>query len=259
MTGPWFTRFVARARPSLRLFCFSYAGAGGAVYRPFAIGLPDDVEVLAVQLPGRESRLREPPLRSMAALVDALATALAPQFERPFAFFGHSMGALVAFELARHLQARNSARPEHLLVSGRRAPHLPETDPAIHHLPEEAFIAEINRRYGGIPAELLEHRDLLDLLLPALRADMAAIETHRFAPGAKLACPISCFGGTHDPYARREQLVPWGEHTSAKHQLRQFEGAHFYFNDAGVRRQLLAEVAAALAPHRAAAAGASIG
>ena len=240
-------RFAPRPTAQARLICFSYAGGGGAVYRPWALALPSEVEVLAVQLPGRESRLREPPLRSMAALVEALAPALLPQLDRPVAFFGHSMGALLAYELARALHARGGPAPQHLMVSGRRAPQLQEPDAPIHHLPDEAFVGEIDRRYGGIPAEILQHRDILELLLPALRADMAAIETHRHQEGPALPCAITAFGGHDDPRAQPAVLQPWGAQTQAGLRTRHFPGGHFYFNDAAVRGQLIAEVGAVMA------------
>ncbi len=246
--SPWLMRFAARPAASARLFCFSYAGGGGAAYRPFALGMPAAIEAVAVQLPGRENRLREAPLTSVPAIVEALLPHIAAGADRPFAFFGHSMGALVAFEVARALRDRGLATPARLFVSARRAPHLMECDPPLHPLPDEPFIAEIDRRYGGIPAEILQHRDILELLLPTMRADMTAIETHRHVPGPALDCPIHVFGGTGDTRAQREVLAPWREHTHAPVQVQQFAGGHFYFNDPAVRGQLIAELARLLAP-----------
>ncbi|MBI5722135.1 MAG: thioesterase [Burkholderiales bacterium] len=255
-SSAWLMRFAQRPAPSARLVCFSYAGGGGAVYRPFALALPSSIEVLAVQLPGRENRLREPPLKSVKAIVEALLPNLAPQLDRPYAFFGHSMGGLVAYEVARALRAQGLPGPARLVVSARRAPHLSEPDAPLHPLPDESFIAELDRRYGGIPAEILQHRDILELLLPAMRADMTAIETHRHLPGPLLDCPITVFGGTGDTRAQREVLAPWHEHTHGPVQVRQFAGGHFYFNDAAVRGQLVAELAHLLAPLAAQPAGA---
>ncbi len=244
----WFMRFGQRPAPSARLVCFSYAGGGGAVYRPFALAMPPSIEVLAVLLPGRESRLREPPLTSVQAIVEALVPNLAPRLDRPFAFFGHSMGGLVAYEVARTLAARGLPGPAQIIVSARRAPHLAEPDAPLHGLPDDAFIAELDRRYGGIPAEILQHRDLLELMLPAMRADMMAIETHRHVPGPLLDCPITVFGGAGDARALPEALAPWQAHTRGPMQLRQFVGGHFYFNDAAVRGQLIAELVRLLEP-----------
>ena len=248
MNSPWFLQFAPRPAAAIRLFCFAYAGAGGAFYRPWAIGMPADVEVSAVVLPGRESRLREPLLRSMTELVDALVPALTPYLDRPFAFFGHSMGALVAFELARALQERHARSVSRLLVSGRRAPHLPDPEPPMHQLPDDTFVAEIDRRYGGVPAELKQDRELLELLLPGLRADITVLETHRFAPGARLDCPINVFGGDADLRAPRHQLEAWQQHTRWPVTLRQFPGGHFYFTDPRTRGELIGAVAANLRP-----------
>ncbi len=190
---PWLLRFAPRPAARLRLFCFSYAGAGGAMYRTWLDALPPSIELCAVQLPGRENRFREPAFTSMQRLVETMVPALSPAFDLPYAFFGHSMGALVAFELARALHALPHVAPlTHLLVSGRKAPHLPEDDAPMRGLADDAFIAEIGRRYGGIPDEVLRERDLLDLLLPGLRADMTAIETHAHRAGAAVALPDRC-------------------------------------------------------------------
>lgn len=251
MNSPWLRCFTPRPEAALRLFCFSYAGGGAAVYRPWADALPADVELHAVQLPARESRFRDAPIASMQGLVDALLPALVPTLDRPFALFGHSMGSLVAFEVTRALQQRGAPLPVQLLVSGRRAPHLPEHESPIHALDDDAFVAEIDRRYGGIPAEVMRHRDVLALLLPGLRADMTAIETHRHLATAPLACPISAFGGDSDARAPLAQLQAWQEHSALPLRLRLFAGGHFYFNDAQVRSALLQEVVDVLQPHLA--------
>ena len=138
MSGFWLLRFAPRPQTGVRLFCFSYAGGGAALYRPWLDALSPDIELCAVQLPGRENRLREPPFASLTALVDALVPALRPHLDRPFAFFGHSMGALVAFELARALRSRGDEQPSHLMLSGRRAPHLPETEASMRGLDDNA-------------------------------------------------------------------------------------------------------------------------
>lgn len=261
MTSPWLSRFAPRPAARLRLFCFSYAGGGAVVYRPWALAMPAEIEVCAVLLPGRESRLREPPVRSMSELLSALLPALEPQLDRPFAFFGHSMGAVVAHELARVLQQRGGPVPQRLLISGRRAPHLPEREPPIHQLGDDAFVAEIQRRYNGIPAEVLQYPELLELLLPALRADMSVIET--LLPHATgqapvpFSGPISAFGGRDDARATRQELEGWQAHTPEPLVMRQFAGGHFYLNDTETRNALIATVVSDLEPHLAQAAMAS--
>lgn len=248
MSNPWLQRVAPRPDAKLRLFCFSYAGAGASVYRPWSTALPAQIEVCAVQLPGREGRLREPALASIGEMVAALETALLPHFDRPFAFFGHSMGALLACELARALASRSGPRVAQLLVSGRRPPHLPETETPIHTLSDDAFVASIGHRYGGIPAEVLRHRELLALLLPGLRADMKAIETHPFEAGPLLDCPIIAFGGDSDPRTPRQQLDQWQAQTHGSLRVRSFAGGHFYFTDPQVRAALLDDLSGTLLP-----------
>jgi surfactin synthase thioesterase subunit len=250
---PWLVRFAPRPAAALRLFCFSYAGGGAAVYRPWALNLPDSVEVLAVQLPGREGRLREPTLRRMPDLLEALLPALLPQFDRPFAFWGHSMGALVAYEAAHSLRGQGGPQPARLLLSARRPPQVPDRDASMQALDDAAFVAEIQRRYNGIPAEVTQYPELLELLLPALRADMALIETHQQTtaarPHPRFEGPISVFGGADDARAPRHELEAWQAHTGEPVVLRQFAGGHFYFNDASVRGALLSAVADDLKTH----------
>ena len=241
---PWLLCFAPRPAARVRLFCFSHAGGGAAMYRAWLDALPPTVELCAVQLPGRESRLREPAFTSMQRLVAALLPELMARIDRPYALFGHSMGALVAFEAARALRSVSGLRqPHRLLVSGRRAPHLPDTEAPMHPLSDDEFVTEIRRRYGGIPDEVLRHRELLELLLPGLRADIAAIETHAFVPGPALGCAISVFGGDADPRATREQLAAWQLHSDAATRLRVFGGDHFYLNDPARRAELVGEVA----------------
>lgn len=259
MNSPWLLRFAPRPAATLRLFCFSYAGGGAAIFRPWALAMPAHVEVAAVLLPGRESRLREKPLDSMAALLQALLPALMPELDRPFAFFGHSMGALLAFEVARALVQSGRPAPARLMASGRCAPHLADGDAALHALDDDAFVAAIDRRYGGIPAQILQDREVLEMLLPSLRADMAAIESYRHHGDAPLPCPIAAFGGSSDARTTLDKLQAWQLHSTEPVTARHFPGGHFYFNDAAVRGQLLAEVNRLLAPLHTAAALAPYG
>ena len=228
----------------LRLFCFPYAGIGASAYREWPSGLPQHVELWGVQPPGRETRMTEPAFSDMNALVAAVTGEIVPHLTRPYALFGHSMGAVVAFETARRLRAVGAPEPVRLIVSGRRAPHLPDPEPPLHALPDDRFIAELQRRYGGIPAQVLEHRDLLALLLPGLRADLTALERHDHVSGEPLGCPITAFGGTDDPRAGRSELEGWAEHTGGAVTVRQFPGGHFYLQDA--RQPLLDAIAVAL-------------
>jgi surfactin synthase thioesterase subunit len=246
VTGAWLVRPAPRPAARARLFCFPHAGGGGSAYRAWAAGLPAALDVCAVQLPGRESRLRERPIPSLRAIVDALVPAVESQLDRPFAFFGHSMGAVLAAEVSRALVGRGAPAPAHLFVSSRRPPHLPPSEPPLHVLSDREFLAELGRRYGGLPAEVLRHAELVELLLPSLRADIEALETHRAPPRPPLPCPISAFGGSDDRFATREQLEAWRSETSGAFRVRIFPGGHFYVD--ARRAEVLADVGATLAP-----------
>ena len=176
-------------------FCFSYAGGTAATFRLWPTGLPSWLEVWAVQTPGRGSRWRESPLSTIPAMVDAVIPALLPHLRRPFAFFGHSMGAVLASEVARALAKRELIAPHHLFVSSHRPPHMPGSETDLHTLSDDEFINEIDRRYDGVGGDLLDSAELRALLLPVVRLDIAALEKFRPSKGAALLCPISAFGG----------------------------------------------------------------
>lgn len=241
----WFNCQKTGAPPAVRLFCFPYAGGGAAIYRSWGGILPKPVEVCAAQLPGRGTRMREPAVSDLGALVRALADALENDLDRPFAFFGHSMGALICFELARHLRERGAPQPVHLFVSGRRAPQLPSTQRVIHDLPEPEFVEEL-RRLQGTPPEVLEHPELMQLLSPLLRADFSLAETYAYAPGPPLDCPVSAFGGLQDEEVGREELEGWKEQTTGRFKLRMMPGNHFFLDEG--RQPLLRSIAEDISP-----------
>ena len=227
MTKEWVTYPWPNPGAHLRLFCFPYAGGGASAFCSWAEGLPSSVELCPIQLPGRENRLSEPPFTRLLPLVQALARAIQPHLDKPFAFFGHSMGATIAFELARRLQEQGRPTPLCLIVSGGRAPHLPDPDPPIHHLPEEEFIAEL-RRFNGTPDAVLQHAELLQLLLPLLRADLAMHETYEYVVGEPLECPVFALGGYGDDLVDYQALAAWQEQTSGPFAQHMFPGDHFF-------------------------------
>jgi medium-chain acyl-[acyl-carrier-protein] hydrolase len=225
----WVTCRQPNPQARLRLFCFPYAGGGVSIFRAWSDGLPGEIEVCAVQFPGRGTRLMEPPFTRLPPLVQALAEALFPLLDKPFAFFGHSLGALVSFELARRLRRQYALEPVRLFISADRAPQIPNRDPPTHSLPEEEFLVEL-RRLKGTSKELLEDDEVMEILLPVLRADFAVYETYRYSSEPPLNCPISALGGLQDHRVSRGDLEAWRDQTSVSFSLRMFPGDHFFVN-----------------------------
>lgn len=217
------------SKAKFRLFCFPYAGGSSAIFRSWSRVIHRDIEVVPVVLPGREIRLREPSFTQLEPLVEALTREIFALLDRPFAFLGHSMGALISYELARRLRSERSLETDHLFISGRRAPQLPERDPEIHTLPDAEFVAEI-QRLNGTPKEALEHAELMELLIPMLRADFSICRTYNFVPGPQLKCSITAIGGTHDDTATQAKLEGWCELTTGRCRVRMLEGDHFFIN-----------------------------
>lgn len=222
-------------RVVLRLFCLPYAGGGSGVFRPWLHQLPAGVELRAAELPGREARIGMPPYRDLRQAVRDLARAGAPLLDRPYALFGHSMGALLAFELARLLRSAGLALPRVLLLSGRPAAHLPERHPPLHRLPDQKLLAAL-KRFNCRRLDVLACPELLALCLPMLRADFALCETYRHRPAAPLECPTLVLGGLADPLVSQSDLFAWREQTCGPFALKMFPGDHFFLHscEAGV-------------------------
>ncbi|WP_158899999.1 thioesterase II family protein [Burkholderia sp. L27(2015)] len=223
---PWLVRSDCPA-PRLRLYCFSYAGGSAADFMPWQSALAPDIEVCAIQLPGRGARLDEPTVASMAQLLETLAPVIARDGEQPFAFFGHSLGALVAFEVARYAMHRSLPQPSRLLVSGCAAPQRYHSLEQLHRLSDDGLVDAL-RRLNGTPAELLEHRELMELILPALRADLTLAETYAYRPGPSLPVPITVLSGTLDLHTQLEPVDAWHEQTCVECRTYAFEGDHFF-------------------------------
>lgn len=223
----WLLPLRVNRSAKLRLVCFPYAGGGAGIFRAWPDFTLPTVEVWAAQPPGREARIGESALRQIAPVVEGLANAMRPLLDRPFAFFGHSMGALLAFELARSLRTAHGKQPLCLFVSGAGAPHQPLRRELIHDKDETGF-AEGLRRMNGVPAALLEDPELWRVFSPTLRADMTLCETYRPAPGEPLDCPLSAMGGLEDPDVLREDLDAWRQHTRGPFQVRMLPGDHFF-------------------------------
>jgi medium-chain acyl-[acyl-carrier-protein] hydrolase len=225
----WFERLATADTPVLQLYCFPYAGGSAQVFREWRQHLPPQIEVCLVHLPGRGRSMGEPLFRRLRPLVVAAADAMAPGLQGRFAFYGHSMGATISFELARELRRRKLDLPCHLFVSGRQAPTVPESEPPIFDLPHQEFLAAI-KRLNGTPNEFFDHPELQELFMPLLRADFEMVDTYEYVPEPPLACPISVYGGEQDIRVHFESLVAWEKQTSAKFSVRMLPGDHFFID-----------------------------
>lgn len=220
-----------QAKARLRLLCFPYAGGGASTFRTWSPELPPMVEVCAIQPPGREGRLNERPIGSLSRLVDSLVEATRACREQPFAFFGHSIGALVAFELTRALRRRGEATPVQLFVSGCGAPHLVDGEMPLSTLPDAELLERL-RRLDGTPHAVLEHAEMMELFLPTLRADLGLRDGYACMSERPLDIPITALGGQHDPEVSQASLAAWRDQTRARFALHGFPGGHFFIHSA---------------------------
>jgi medium-chain acyl-[acyl-carrier-protein] hydrolase len=225
---PWLGNWKPNRRASVRLFCFPYAGGADSVFRSWQQILTDTIEVCPVQLPGRGSRITEPPCTDIKQLVQDAGQALAPYLDKPFAFFGHSLGALIAFELARYLKREYSESPVHLFASGRCSPQT--TNGPLDLKLFDSKLPEMLRRYNGTPEEVLDDPELMELILPVLRADLALCKSYIYTPQLPFSFPITAFGGLDDHGVPRRYIESWREHTTGPFVLRMFPGSHFFLN-----------------------------
>jgi medium-chain acyl-[acyl-carrier-protein] hydrolase len=238
------TAWLSCPRPDpaakVRLFCLPYAGAGGSIYRNWPARLAGVAEVRPILLPGREARFRDRPHTHMQSLAAAIAEGIGSHLDRPFALFGHSMGALIAFELACRIQRDRGLSPVCLFVSGSRPPHAVWTEAPVHSLPDREFLDCLHDRYHAIPEAVRENRELAEIVLPALRADFEILETYRCEDATRLRCPIVAYGGMQDDTVTCEELESWGRHTENAFQGRMLPGDHFFLRLA--EAELLADL-----------------
>jgi medium-chain acyl-[acyl-carrier-protein] hydrolase len=226
----WLSGFNSRTDASIRLLCFPYAGGDATtIFRKWPEILPRAVEVCAVQLPGRGMRISEPPFSDIRSAAETLSVGLRPYLNKPFAFFGHSLGARICFEVARLLKATEGIQPFHLFVSGASGPRVAQADAFTHDLPEPEFLAEL-RKLNGTPPEVLGNAELMKLMMPVLRAEIKACQTYIYTDGPPLDCPITAFGGLQDVRITREKLQAWREETSRTFSLHLVPGDHFFIN-----------------------------
>jgi medium-chain acyl-[acyl-carrier-protein] hydrolase len=217
----------------MRLFCFHYAGGSAQTFYTWPADLPPIVEIGMVQLPGRGHRLSEPKITRLLPLSRIVAQALRQYLDKPFAFFGHSLGALLCFEVARSLRRENGLEPAHLFISATHAPHCRKRDELLSTLPKDALIEKLHE-FNGAPPEALRNEELMGLLLPTIRADFELCETYEYHHEAPLSCPITIYGGIEDHEVERERLAAWSEMTSGPSYIRMFPGGHFYIKTSQV-------------------------
>lgn len=228
MRTPWLINWKPNRRASVRLFCFPYAGGGVSIFRSWQQSVSDTIEVCPVQLPGRDSRVKDPPCTEINELVRDAGQALAPYLNKPFAFFGHSMGALIAFELARHVRREYSAQPLHLFVSGRCSPQTMSEPLDLQQF--DCEFPESLRGNNGTPEESLKNPELMELVLPVIRADLLLCNSYIYTTGPPFSFSITAFGGLEDHAVTRSCLEGWREHTTGPFVLRMFPGDHFFLN-----------------------------
>ena len=223
----WVTCPVPRPDALLSLFCLPFAGGGTTAFRDWGKLLGTAVEVCPIQLPGRESRFSEPAFKDAPALARELARQLPPYTEAPFAIFGHSMGALLAFELTRVLQAEGWRLPKALILGAHRPAHLPRTRETFYNLDDQTFIKKL-QRFGGFPEEVLASEELMQLLMPTLKADFTLCDTYVYTEQEPLNCPIHVFVGAADPEAPPAVMDGWCRHSSVNTQIHVFQTGHFF-------------------------------
>jgi len=220
----------------IRLLCFPFAGGGVAPYFAWINHIRPEIEFLRIQLPGREARLGEAPFTELKPLVKELAIRLKPWMIPPFAFYGHSMGALIAFELIRTLRKAKEPLPIHLFVSSYRAPHLEDPDPVSPNIPETQFVERL-QQYEGIPEALVTNSELMEIFMPILRADFNVLNSYEYTEAAPISCPITAFGGSSDPKISWNEILAWQLHTNNRFHSHLFKGGHFFIN--GVQSEMI--------------------
>ncbi|MFF7446756.1 MULTISPECIES: alpha/beta fold hydrolase [unclassified Streptomyces] len=227
----WVLRPEPRDGAAVRLLCVPYAGGGTTVFHGWAAGLPDWIDVWLLRLPGREVRLREKPRTDLLRLAREAADALAPGLDGPFAVFGHSLGALIGFEVARELRRRHGLEVSHLTVSARGTPEIPQAERMSHLLSDEEFLDALDRRFRAVPPQIRQDPEMRALYLPVLRGDIAMLETYRYRAERPLRCAITALSGTEDQEAREEDMRGWRHHGAGGFTQHAYRGGHFFLQE----------------------------
>lgn len=226
----WFNTYNRSQQGQSRIFAFPYSGAGSSIFYQWAQSFHHSpVDFIGVQLPGRENRLRDKPISDLVSLIEQLQFNITPWLDKPFVFFGHSLGALIAFELCRALHEQNLPLPQHLFISAFRAPELPNPNRELHQLPATDIISGL-REYAGTPEVVLNDPKLMALFLPLLRADFSVHETYQYQEKEQLPHPITVLSGTRDTIVRPETMYNWHRQTVNNFQHLHYDGDHFFLN-----------------------------
>ena len=227
----WIHRPAPRPEATNRLICFPFAGGGASSFRDWASHVPADTELLVIQLPGREERISEPLVTRCDEIVRSVCTELLTYLDKPFALFGHSMGAVVAYEVVRRLRADGHRQPTHLFLSSRGAPQSQALDGELRQLEGLDFLDKLHELYGAVPEAIRNNAELRDVFTPILKADVTVLETHCYNEEAPIGCPITVMGGEDDPRITADMLSAWEAHTNGSFAQKMYAGGHFYLFD----------------------------
>lgn len=225
-----FITFKQQKNALIRLFCFHYGGGSASIFRKWSKDVLEEAELVAIQLPGREERFNEPLLNNVSQVIDNLVLNFKQYSDKPFILFGHSVGALIAFEFARTLEKIKIVKSKHLIVSGAKAPQVPLKRQHIHNLPKKQFIAEL-KKYNGIPDYIIEDDELISTFIPMIRADFSIFETYNYLSEKPLSCPITALGGLNDNTFDSKDLIKWQKQTSNSFTHKFLPGDHFFINN----------------------------
>ena len=231
--SPWIVRRAPRDRAALRLFLLPHAGAGAVIYRDWFSDFPESIDVCAIEPPGRLARRRERSIGEAAEFTRALETALDPFLDLPFAIFGYSLGALMAFEVARAIRRHRKLEPVHLFVAAHKAPHLPRRLGAISREPKLSFVRELERRYGPFESLIKEDPEMLDMVVEIMRVDLGMLENYRYLEDSPFSCPLSAIGGKDDVSMIPAELEGWQTHTTGAFSAHWSPGSHFFLRNHG--------------------------
>ena len=227
--NPWFVSYKSNITIKMRLFCFHHAGGTGSFFKGWKDFFPPEIEIVAIQLPGREARLSESFLTNIDDVIEGVIYSFSKYQDRPFIFFGHSLGGFISFEIVRRLRRLDLCIPKYLIISGQTAPQLPPEKEILHILQDHEFIEALNK-YGGMPEEILRNEELMEVLLPRLRADFTISETYNYIEEPPVNCSILVLGGRNDSTVDHKELIAWGNQTTKKCLIKLFPGGHFFIN-----------------------------